>query len=247
MKSCRAIKVMLVLAIALAATVAQANLITNPGFETEETIHIWGHPGLPSVYGDWGGDVGTIVVAENGILPAGGERMLRFDATGNYADPVLSHCQIYQLIDISSYAAEIAAGDATATLSGLFNRVQVDAQTDTAFNLALYALSGPPSAFWPDTFLQRESAGVYSDSDPRTWESVTTSMLLPVNTDYLAVRLMAWEDVYNDGAYPEFDGHYADQISLTIGTPSVPCEPQTVLLLGLGMLSIIGARRRLNR
>ena len=109
MKSFSAVKVMLVLAVALAATVAHANLITNPGFETYETIHIFGFPGLPTVYGDWGGDPGTIVGAENGISPAGGAQMLRFDATGNYPDPYLTHCQIYQLIDISSYAAEIAA------------------------------------------------------------------------------------------------------------------------------------------
>jgi hypothetical protein len=52
-----------------------ANLITNPSFETDEETSIFGYPGVPSAFGDWGGDLSSIVGPENGISPYDGVLM----------------------------------------------------------------------------------------------------------------------------------------------------------------------------
>jgi hypothetical protein len=39
---------------------------------------------------------------------------------------------------------------------------------------------------------------------------------LPPGTTYLLVEIYAFEDVRNDAVLPEFDGHYADDISLVL-------------------------------
>ena len=60
-------------------------------------------------------------------------------------------------------------------------------------------------------------------------------MLLPIGTDSLAVRLTTSENVFNDGSYPEFDGHYADVVSAEMVI--IP-EPATLLLLCVGSLGV---------
>ena len=40
----------------------------------------------------------------------------------------------------------------------------------------------------------------------------------PAGTDYLAVRLLTSENVYNETSGQEFDGHYFDDVSLTFIT-----------------------------
>ena len=221
---------------------AHANLITNPSFETPEATHIFGHPGLPAIFGDWGGDLSEIVVAENGIAPLDGAHMLRFDATGNNADPLLNSSEVWQTVDVSGYATEIAQGDATANLSAFFNRVCGDSQTDTGFGVRVYAFAGAPGSLLTQvvggTHLDVIGNGIGTDGDPSTWEMVSTSLLLPTGTDFLAVRLAASENVFNDGIHPEFDGHYADLVSANI----IP-EPATLLLLSVGFLGLTRYRR----
>ena len=56
--------------------------------------------------------------------------------------------------------------------------------------------------------------------------------MLPTNADYLAVRVTASENIFNDNSFPEFDGHYADNVSLQVNN-AVP-GPCSFALLGLG-------------
>ena len=83
-------------------------------------------------------------------------------------------------------------------------------------------------------------AGVDTDGDPSTWEIASASLLLPIGTDSLAVRLTTSENVFNDGSYPEFDGHYADVVSAEMVI--IP-EPATLLLL-LGGGAVLLRRRQ---
>ena len=224
----------------------EADLITNPGFETFENTSVIGYPGLPSTYGDWGGDKSAIVSAENGITPYG-TQMLRFDATGNSACCTLNSGEVYQWVDLSAYSTEIATGQATASLSAWFNRVAGDSQTDTSFTVYMWAMRGiPPSPYntnFRDDYLALEGGGVAggSDANPGTWEQAAADMLLPAGTSYLVVRLTAYENVWNDCYFPEFDGHYADNVSLTISQVPIP---GAIWLLGSGLLGIIGLRRK---
>lgn len=78
---------------------------------------------------------------------------------------------------------------------------------------------------------------MFSDSDPLTWEKCSISTTLPSETDYLAIWVNITGNIFNDYSAPEFDGHFADQVSLTI----VP-ELATILLLTFGGLALIKKR-----
>ena len=70
--------------------------------------------------------------------------------------------------------------------------------------------------------------------------------MIPAGTDYLALCLMAIEDVMNDLGHPEFDGHYFDDVSLDLVV--VP-EPSAVAMLGGGLacLGLVGRTWRISR
>jgi hypothetical protein len=59
--------------------------------------------------------------------------------------------------------------------------------------------------------------GIVSDGDPSTWQraQVDSYRLLP-GTDFLMLKISANENVFNDEVNPEFDGHYADHVQLTL-------------------------------
>ena len=196
---------------AVVAAPVPANLITNANFEVAEPTYIFGFPGLPTTYGDWGGDPSQIVTAERGIVPLAGQRMMRFDAAGNTADPLLNSGEVWQIVDVSSHATQIASGNARALVSAWFNRVSGDAQTDTSFGVTMSAFTGTVSNFWNDVVGGAYTAagfGVTTDSDVATWEEAAGQWPIPIGTTYMAVRVGAYENIFNDGVAPEFDGHY---------------------------------------
>ncbi len=219
---------------------AQGDVVFENGFENDIIQVSW-----PDTYDRWGGDVASIVSAQDGIAPLGGTKMLKFGLSGwDTANLGATASQVVHLVDVSAYADYIAAGEAVATFSANFNRVAGDAQTDTAFGVRIAAYSGPTSQHTSKreagAWLDRVLGDTFTDGDVSTWESVaTTPMVLPAETDYLEVEVVAWENVYNDVSTNEFDGHYADNVSLIV-TP----EPATLGLLALGGLALLRRRRR---
>lgn len=221
--------------LAAASICGATNLVTNPGFETMEVTQ----GGFPTTYGDWNGEHSSIVGTTSGITPLEGQQMLQFEGTTFTDHSDATTCTIYQLINVSTYADLIASGQAYATASAYFNRVAGDAQTDTLFGIAILACTGQTSAFESlRTTFPIAGLNFATDSNPATWEQVIVQMVLPTNTDYIAIGLYMNEDVYNDYVSPEFDGHFADMSSVTI----VP-EPATTLLLSIGICLI---RRKLR-
>ncbi len=106
------------------------------------------------------------------------------------------------------------------------------------------AYDGSPSTFpsrWIsskyDSALDWAADGIYSDSNPLTWEEIGFNLQLPTDTSFLVIKIQANKDIFNDYSYPEFDGHYADAASVDI----VP-EPGTLILIGTGCLILF--RRR---
>ena len=217
-----------------AAFCEPVNLVINPSFETVESIG----DSLPSNYGNWSGDDGTIVTAENGIIPLDGIRMLRFDATSPLGPSETGNTgEVRQIINISGFKDMILTGNAVAQASAYYNRVSGDMQTDNGFTVELTAFDGSPSTF-PSRWIAQTydaalawavSDGLVTDSNPLTWELCNVRLNLPVNTEFLVVGVKSHENIYNDAVFPEFDGHYADKVSLQI----VP-EPATILLLSFG-------------
>ncbi len=209
---------------------ASANLVTNPGFETYEITT----GDYPEVFGDWMGDVSEIVSSENGITPLEGSNMLHFIyAAGDAGPSSITASNLRQTIDVSGYAGLIASGNAVANFSAYFNRVAGDAQTDTEFVIRIDAFAGLARQYETlkknELYLAYSLEAIYSDADINTWEIAMTNLEIPVGTDFLAIQVVAIENVYNDTSHPEFDGHYCDMVSLEI----VP-EPATLSLLALG-------------
>jgi hypothetical protein len=219
---------------AIGASAASAALVINPGFETLESTL-----GRPSSYGDWGDNVSQIVSAENGVTPRDGSRMLKFIATGPDGPDVGTGGSVYQLLDLSSIAASIASGQALVTASAFFNRAFAGAETDTQFVVSLTAYAGSPAGFpaFPAP-LATMTVSLFSDGDALTWELLETSLLLPTDTTYVSLLLAAVENVVNETASPEFDGHYADSV---VGIGQIP-EPSGWLLVVSG--AAIGLMRR---
>ena len=217
-----------------AASMCNANLITNPGFEQTEGTFAYPHQ-----YGDWSGDNSTIVSNSDGIEPYEGSQMLKFRYSGweSYAQDAFSS-QVYQLIDISAYSSLIASGNAVVKASAYFNRVAYDNETDTQFYVWIMALTGSPAGFNASSNILDDVTEYFeTDSYLDTWEKGEAELILPANTTYVAICIAANENIYNDITGVEFDGHYADSVSLEI----VP-EPATIVLLVLG--SVLIRRRR---
>lgn len=211
-------------------------VVFNPSFEFGTPVM-----GGPLVT-DWRWDTHGFVTAENGITPASGNQMLKFiDTSGGGSGPgVVS--DIFQIVDLTSPAdqAVISTGFGAISIGAVFNRVPgpVPSPVDTRFDINVRshtsyanAQSLAASGLASNTLL--------SDGNLNTWEALTTTLALPIGTQYITIHLAAVENVVNDSGPPEFQGHYADDVRLTL-TPA----PGAVGLACLGGLFV--SRRRRN-
>jgi len=222
---------------ALGPEASGSNLVADSGFETGVYIVDW-----PNQYGVWGGDMAESETAEDGVSPLTGAKMLRFEASNKSGHGSTGGSQVCQVLDLSDYTRLIRSGAARATASAHFNRLPGDAQTDTEFAVRLYAYSGSASQHRALKeaigHLLRGDVILMSDGNVATWETAMFGMILPVDTDFLVIEIAANENVYNDHAPPEFDGHYADAVTVSV-TP----EPAT-LILTAGSLPLLLRRHR---
>lgn len=219
----------------LFAAPAFGAVVANPGFETGTPV-IGGSLNL-----NWSGDVHNFVTAENGITPAGGAQMLKFIASSSGGPSGAIVSDVIQIVDFTSALdqAVITAGGASVNGSVLFNRVRDTLQpniVDTQFNFFLRSHATYADAV---SLISTNTGSnvLFSDSNLLSWETVNAVLTLPTNTQYVTIHLGMVENVLNDTAGPEFQGHYADEVSLTL----VPA-PGAAALAGLGALLV--ARRR---
>ena len=189
------------------------NLPINPAFESPVLVGF-----LPNAPGSWRGDVAVSVGADRGITPRSAPNMLRFDATGDVGSTNTLASQQWQIIDVSTLAADIAAGRVRADASAWFNRVVGDSTTDRRFDIRLLAFDVAavdlPAAYVAGTQLAVQAASIQTVGN--VWQQAALNMTLPAGTRLLLVEIYAFEDVLNDGTTPEFAGHYADDISLVL-------------------------------
>jgi len=220
-------------------------VLTDGGFESDVPIGL----GLPLYAGYWSGDISQKVGTTDGIVPLEGSQMLKFIHAAPYIATDEDHtwAQVHQIVDLGPYKSIISAGGTSVRASAHFNRVQLDAQTDTRFVLSISAYEGDPTEYHNEypgqpkpTYLGGTMRNIWTDSDPDTWELVTAEINLPVNTDFVVIDINAVENVFSDpGDQQEFDGHFADGISLLF----VP-EPATMILFGIGFALQLMRRRR---
>lgn len=213
---------------ALACTqVATANLLVDGGFEsnalTSASNSLNNFVGFQGV---WGHEDSIIIGTDAGISPKSGQKMLRMRQNGGVTT------QIFQIVDVSSYAAIIDSGSAQAVASALLNA------QGTGRIGGIY-LSFFTSSSYSSAFGGTPGASVNPlDSDASTWEMASRIASIPAGT-----RWMMFQIAYNNaslsnvGGQPDFG--YADDASLTI----IPA-PGVAGLVGLCAL-VAGRRRRI--
>lgn len=185
------------------------DLLVNGGFESNEALG----GGQATGFGDWKRDQASTVSTENGITPYAGSRMLKFLGTSDVGASSATDSDVAQYVDLSAYASAISLGNVSVEVKTRFNRVAGTASTDTAFGTFLIARHGTVQS---GGGLADNTVMLTSDSDTSTWQEVTNTLTLPAGTTNLFVNLIASENVVNNTTGTEFDGHYADDVRLTI-------------------------------
>ncbi len=217
----------LALALAACTPAARANLLVDPGFEANpldtysNVLNFF-----PTYQGIWGVEVATITVAENGVTPAQGVKMLRMLDDGNVTT------QGFQTTDVTSYGAAISTGSATVTLSALFD---VDKGVPAAVaGVYVHFFSG---ASYGSQIGSPIGSSLTLDSNPNSWQTVSVSATIPVGTTWLMSQVY-----YSDASLLGIDGlshpGYVDAADATI----VP-EPASVGLLVLAGMALRARRR----
>lgn len=214
--------------------------ITNGGFETQGIVS-----GFPSDFGYWGaGDRCEVVGISDGIVPFEGTRMLHFIYSASGPSAHWAACDVWQLVDMSPFQGAVDTGLAVVSVSAYFNRVLGDSQTDTRFAIHAAAFDGSPSGwlgrFESGDYLAHATTELFSDDDLLTWEPLSVNLLLPVGAKFVAVDILASENIFNDAVAPEFHGHYADAVSMAITIIPVP----GALILGTIGVGFVGWLRR---
>jgi len=213
-------------------------VLANHDFEIPELIS----GGPPTTFADWAGDQGSVSPATLGITPHQGNSMLRFEGTAANGPSAASiGSEVWQLVDLSPWATQIAAGILQVDFEYYANRVAGDSETDTRFSARLQAQSGTPNAFPASltTPLGVTDVSLFSDALPSSWELISTTMVVPAGTTYIAARAAAIENIVNDAAN-EFDGHFADSSCIRI---SLIPEPSSMALAVAAVLGLVVRRR----
>lgn len=196
-----------------------------------ENVATPGIEGMPTESGYWSGDPFLIVGTDEGITPMTGNRMLKFVATSPPAQgPDLSATrasQQLQFIDVQDLSEAISNGQASIRAWAYFNRVTGDVETDIRLGVAIYAMRGEPEMARQMGKLQPFRLGyseteILTDGDPTTWQRCEVRLLLPQGIDYVMLEIRAVENVFNNPSFPEFDGHYADDVGLELRTSPIP-------------------------
>jgi hypothetical protein len=208
------------LSIVFISPLASANLLVDPGFESNPLttdLNVLGN--FVTYQGQWGPEAATITGVDGPITPAQGSKMLRMVNTGSYT-------QAFQVTDVTSSAALIDSGGATVNLSALFN-------VDKALTAALGGVS--VSFFTASNYGSLTSfitGSLTLDNSDSSWETISVSGAIPVGTRWLLSQAF-----YQDATLLGIDGvyhpGYVDAADMTV----LP-EPATIGLLVLGTLAM---------
>lgn len=153
---------------------AQSNLLVDPGFESnplESAHNVLNY--FEQYQGFWGPERGTIVGQIGPVIPRDGAKMLQMTDAGGVTT------QVFQVTDVSAYAALIDSGQATVTLSSYCNADPGIPAAAGAAAVSFYAL---PDWYSGSTLIYNSHV---FDADPATWEQVTVTGSVPVGTRWM--------------------------------------------------------------
>lgn len=160
--------------------------LTNGSFEED-----WrGHGGTRT---DWYGDVADLVKGDRGILPADGSRMLRFLKMKPDSDRI---SEVLQLIDVRAFSGGGMPGSLIAEASAAFNAWALGTPEDLGvFGIQLFAYGvelDPQAGDWyqrDQRWQTYNRTQIPADADAKSWQHVSTKLVLPEGTKYLVLRL----------------------------------------------------------
>lgn len=207
---------------------AQANMLVDPGFESNAlTSYTNVLTNFPGFVGQWGDEVSTIVTAENGVTPSQGVRMLRMDDDG------ISWTQTFQSTNVSAYAATIDAGGV-----GINAIAQYNAHPHLSAALSNITVFFFSAANWGSQIGTPLISNLTLDASPNTWQANLVAGVVPVGTRWLVTQV-----AYQNASLLGTDGvmypGYVDAAELWVKVP----EPTTLGMLGLGILGLWKKRK----
>jgi hypothetical protein len=194
--------------------------------------------GIPSSSGQWSGDYSRLVGAENGVQPHSGHRMLRFlradnalssSETPNYVG------EAAYIVDLRPHRAELQQGSSQIEITAWFAASDYNS-THNPFRFLLKAatFNGSPSEaplLWEDTahaslsMVQQQTPHAAS---PGQWQSLTISVPIPPTADLIVFECGVLQCAPRPkSGTVEFPGHYVDDVSVLLRTPSGPLPLQS--------------------
>jgi hypothetical protein len=216
--------------LALALPAAQAQLLSNGGFDNDplDTIAAVINSQGSMVFGKWGQESATLVgvVQMLPVVPLSNPLMLSTAATSGVTS------QTVQAINVSSLATMIQNG-ANFTLSANYNAVHQGRVGGIAMQF-----------FGSDTYASQigvpVSGGVITDNIPATWQNLSISGLIPQGTQSMMAQVY-----YTNASLPSntvvFESGFVDSVEFQI--TQVP-EPGSWALLAAGGAWLIWRSRR---
>jgi hypothetical protein len=181
--------------------------------------------GIPSLAGAWSGDFSRVVMAENGITPKHGQRMLRILR----ADHELSSKNarsyvgsVAQVIDLRALRAEFSGSEPLVEVSAHFNAIPMPQRGSFEFNAKAAAFRGDIAdapRLWEDTeaSVSRSDRTVGADTDVTTWQRVSMPLALPSDADFLVIEAaVVFKGPQSAQSVAEFPGHYVDQVEVRL-------------------------------
>jgi hypothetical protein len=210
-----------------AAAKAVVRRLWSESFESGTTQTL---PGLPRESGVWSGDEARVVVAETGLKPKNGTKMLRFVSATFAGENAKQSAwgDVYRLVDVRG---RVAGAKSVLRLSANFAAVRFPAGEEYSCSVELCALDddltgAPQPLVLP--WVRENSASVALRKVPMkgdgVWQEATAEVPVSSQTRFILVHLAVLRRKPYPPAEPvQFGGHYLDAVKLELLTrPNAP-------------------------
>lgn len=183
--------------------------------------------GPPLAAGTWGGDISELVGPQNGVVPASGDRMLRFvrdHYVGKSKEQAWS-CDVHRLVDLRPYRQHFGGGDTIVRMTARFNAAVTERDVHERFRISGFALDAEtatngclrnPLNLHNKSLAFASSQILGLDGDPQSWQSASAELRVPAGTDFILVHVGVYKDPPELTAPTPFGGHYCDDVRVVL-------------------------------
>lgn len=162
----------------------------------------------------WNREEHLSVPTEQGILPLEGDRMIKLSKLNiDVQSQSAESSEAVRIFDLRQMIREKEDLGVWLNTSVYFNQGVGIAHGTTEFSLTLHAIQATDGE--PNRSIAHKESKLSCDLSPSTWEELNSEFEIPKGTDYLVVALNARKEGAQ-ALLPDFGGHYADQLSLSL-------------------------------